>query len=989
VFGVRDTERRTSEEIVEAKVSESEAGRYKDTLHLPKTEFPMQARLSEREPDFLRRWAESDVYAQIIARNAARPRFVLHDGPPYANNPIHIGHALNKILKDIVVKHRAMAGFLAEYVPGWDCHGLPIELQVDKDLGPRKRTMSQAEFRKACREYAEKWVAHQREEFKRLGVLGRWDEPYKTMSPVYEAKIVRELARFAANGGLYRGKKPVHWCIRDQTALAEAEVEYEDDTSPSIYVALQLVDRLGSIIPGVGDRPAELVIWTTTPWTLPANRAVAVHPEFTYLAYDLGGRVLVVARDRLAAFLSEVKPDELAIKSVPLTPAPAGNGSNANTAVASLADPKRILGYVEGKALEGLTYRHPLAGTTHPIWLGDHVTLEAGTGLVHTAPGHGEEDFDAARRYHKLDWVVAPVDVAGRFTANAGDFAGKQVFEANPAIIDRLAADGKLLSDKRLTITHSYPHCWRCHNPVIFRATDQWFISMEKNDLRRKALDEVGRVKWVPPWGEERIRGMIEHRPDWCISRQRSWGVPIPVFYCSNCGEPLVDPQVMESVAQLFEKEGADAWFAKEPNQLGAAGHRCGKCGKSDFRKETDILDVWFESGVSFAAVCEENPRLGVPADLYLEGSDQHRGWFHSALLTAVGTRGKAPYKAVLTHGFVVDAQGEKQSKSKGNVVSPDQVVKQYGAEILRIWVAATDYRGDIRIDDPKKIGQRKGEILETLAEGYRKIRNTVRYCLGNLYDFDPEKHTVPAAQLLSLDRWAQIRLNALIERVRKAYEDYEFHLVFRAVLDFCSVEMSAVYFDVLKDRLYTWKAESPGRRSGQTVIYQIARDLLRLVAPVMSFTAEEAWQMLPGAKESSVFLAGLPEAKQAPDANAVAARYAKLLEIRTDVLKVLEARRRDKIIGAPLEARISLWADGDLGTFLRDNAPELATLFIVSQVELPKGSARADAATGGLSGVKIGFERARGKKCPRCWTYSEAITDGEPLCVKCREALA
>ncbi len=971
---------------------------YKDTLNLPRTDFPMQARLPEREPEVLRKWDAWRIYDKLLAKNANGPRFVLHDGPPYANNPIHIGHALNKILKDIVVKYRAMRGALAEYLPGWDCHGLPIELQVDKDLGHTKREMTALQVRTACREYADKWLRHQREEFKRLGVLGRWDEPYSTMSPSYEAAIVRELARFAKSGGLVRGKKPVHWCIRDRTALAEAEVEYEEHTSPSIYVALKVIGELRTRDHPLAGRPIELVIWTTTPWTLPANLAVAVHPKFTYVIYDLGGRLVVAARDRLAEFLSEVRPDELKLKGVPLLAEARGNGGSPESRVAVLADPKRIVAYLDGASLEGVHYEHPLTGKPCPVILADHVTLEAGTGLVHTAPGHGEEDYVVGQQYGLPPF--APVDDAGKFTAEAGEFAGLGVFEANPKIVDKLHAAGKLLSDKSLSIKHPYPACWRCHHPVIFRATDQWFISMERDSLRRKALDEIGKVKWIPPWGEERIRGMIEHRPDWCVSRQRTWGVPIPVLYCSSCQEPLVDAALMEEVARIFEKEGADAWFTREPDALGASGRRCNKCGGKSFRKETDILDVWFESGVSWAAVCEPHPRLGFPVDLVLEGSDQHRGWFHSALLTGVGTRGAAPYRAVLTHGFVVDPQGEKMSKSKGNVVPPDLLLKHYGAEILRIWVAATDYRGDVRIDDPKKIAQKKGEIVETLAEGYRKIRNTLRYCLSNLYDFDPGKHSTRTEDLLPIDRWARSKLAALVARVEKAYEEYEFHTVFHAVLDFCAVEMSALYFDVLKDRLYTTKAASPQRRSGQTVLHAVCRDICRLLGPVMSFTAEETWQLLPGRPAESVFLGGWPEIRPEAADEAIQKKFDRLMQVRTDVLKALEERRKAKLIGSSLEAKVTLHASGDLGSFLAAERSELGPLFIVSQVELSEaprpdsshGSSPglpSGATQGSMEGLAVAVERASGKKCPRCWTFSEAITTSRPVCPKCREALA
>ncbi len=636
-----------------------EGAKYKDTVNLPKTDFPMKASLPVREPQMLARWDELKVYDRLMEQNAGKELFVFHDGPPYANGQIHLGHVLNKTLKDMVVKHANMSGKLADFIPGWDCHGLPIELKSEEELGGRKKGLSKLELRKHCREYAQRFVDIQRDEFKRLGVFARWSEPYLTMSFDYEAETVRELARFARRGSLVRGKKPVYWCVRDRTALAEAEVEYEDHESPSIYVAFALKDAL----PGLAGRKAELVIWTTTPWTLPANLAIAAHPEVTYVAYDLGGRVVVVAKDLLSSFLSAVAPGELAAEG------------------GAPRDPSKVLASLGGKALEGLRYTSVLNGRICPVILGEHVTTESGTGLVHTAPGHGAEDFEAGQRYG-LE-TLSPVDAAGRFTAEAGDLAGQPIFEANPKIVDRLFQTKVLLSDPKASIRHSYPVCWRCKRPVIFRATAQWFISMSHNDLRKKALEQIDKVRWIPKWGRERIYGMIETRPDWCVSRQRAWGVPIPVFYCADdaCGEALLDLDAMEEVARAFEKEGADAWFAREPESFLKPGTKCVKCGGAKFRKEEDILDVWFDSGVSFAAVAQKRARSRVPVDLYLEGSDQHRGWFHSSLLCSVGTRDAAPYKAVLTHGFFVDGEGKKISKSAGNYVPLDKVLKEMGAE--------------------------------------------------------------------------------------------------------------------------------------------------------------------------------------------------------------------------------------------------------------------------------------------------------------------
>jgi isoleucyl-tRNA synthetase len=934
-----------------------EVAKYKDTVNLPKTDFPMKASLPQREPQILARWEELKVYDRLMELNAGKELFVFHDGPPYANGQIHLGHVLNKTLKDMVVKHANMSGKLADFIPGWDCHGLPIELKSEEELGGRKKGLSKLELRKHCREYAQRFVDIQRDEFKRLGVFARWSEPYLTMSFDYEAETVRELARFARRGSLVRGKKPVYWCVRDRTALAEAEVEYEDHESPSIYVAFALKDAL----PGLPGLKAELVIWTTTPWTLPANLAIAAHPDVTYVAYDLGGRVVVVAKDLLASFLAAVAPGELAAEG------------------GAPRDPGKVLASLGGKALEGLRYTSVLNGRTCPVILGEHVTTESGTGLVHTAPGHGAEDFEAGQRYG-LE-TLSPVDAAGRFTAEAGDLAGQPIFEANPRIVDRLFQAKVLLSDPKASLRHSYPVCWRCKRPVIFRATAQWFISMSHNDLRKKALEQIDEVRWIPKWGRERIYGMIETRPDWCVSRQRAWGVPIPVFYCADdaCGAELLDPEAMEEVARAFEKEGADAWFTREPESFLKPGTKCAKCGGAKFRKEEDILDVWFDSGVSFAAVAQKRARSRVPVDLYLEGSDQHRGWFHSSLLCSVGTRDAAPYKAVLTHGFFVDGEGKKISKSAGNYVPLDKVLKEMGAEILRLWVASSDYRDDIRIS-PK--------ILESLTEGYRKIRNTVRYCLGNLHDFDPAKDAVPEVELPALDRWARARLAQVTAKVRKAYEEYEFHVVYHAILDFCATDLSAVYFDILKDRLYTAGAKSKARRAAQTVLHEVLFDLLRLLAPVMSFTADEAFGHLPHKPAASIFLCGLPEPRTSPQDEQVIATFDRLFAIRSEVQKALEAARREKLIGSSLEAQVLLHTDdGELAGFLREHARDLAAAFIVSKVELVT-AAPAGASRGEALALSVKVARAPGQKCPRCWTYSEAIDGAHPVCPKCDEAL-
>jgi len=922
---------------------------YKDTVNLPKTDFPMKANLPQREPEILKEWEADRTFDRLVAGNAAKggKRFVLHDGPPYANGHIHIGHALNKILKDLIVKYRNMAGEVADYQPGWDCHGLPIERKVDEELGSRKRDMDRPAVIAAARAYARKWIDRQREEFKRLGVFGRWEDPYATMDRRYEADTVRALARVAEKGFLTRGKKPVYWCVTDRTALAEAEVEYEDHTSPSIHVAFEVLGDLPA--PAPPGRKASLVIWTTTPWTLPANLAVAAHPEFAYVAYDLGGRLAVVAKDLLLAFLGAVAPAELDEKG-------------------ALRHPERVLATLDGKALEGVRYRHPFMGRVSPVILGSHVTLEAGTGLVHTAPGHGQEDYEVGVRYG-LE-ILNPVDGTGHFTDAAGKYAGKYIFDANREIVADLHASGHLLSDPKAQLRHSYPHCWRCHKPVVFRATDQWFLSLEHEGLRGRTLAEIDRVQWIPRWGRERIYNMIEHRPDWCLSRQRTWGVPITVFYCEGCAEPLVSPALMRRVADEFEKEGIEAWYLHEPAHF-TKGEACGKCGKTAFRREQDILDVWWDSGVSWAAVAEHGRNSEVPVSLYLEGSDQHRGWFHSSLLTSMAIRGQAPYRAVLTHGFVLDGQGRAMSKSVGNVVAPEEVIKKYGADILRLWVAASDYRDDVRVSS---------EILDGLAEGYRKIRNTVRWALGNLAGFDPARDAVPVAKLEPFDRWAYARLVEWQEKVAKAYADYEFHLAYHATVELVSVTLSSIYFDVVKDRLYTARKDGKARRSAQTVLHLVAQDLLRMLAPVLSFTAHEAWKYLPGAPTGGVFEAGFPRREPPADAAALSERYGRLLAVRAEVLKALEAARRDKLIGSGLEAQVTVSAEGETAALLESAKAELPTLFIVSKVLLAAGP------------LAVKVERAPGEKCDRCWVYAEdrGANPAHPtLCGKCAAALA
>jgi isoleucyl-tRNA synthetase len=935
----------------------------RETLNLPRTDFPMKANLPQAEPRRLEQWKKDDLYGQIRGARAGQPRFVLHDGPPYANGHIHLGTVLNKILKDVIVRSRSMTGKDAPYRPGWDCHGLPIELKVDKDLGAKKREMSPLAFREACRRYAEKFVGIQRTEFERLGVLGEWADPYLTMSPFYQATIVRQLARFAEKGLVYKAKKSVHWCISCRTALAEAEVEYDEHhVSPQVDVRFPLADaerdRLAAQHPALAGKRVSAVIWTTTPWTLPANLALAFHPEFDYGFYPVQGTDEVLV---LATGLREASEARWHAKANPAgAPPPLG---------APLAE-------VKGATLEKVRFRHPWIDRDSPGVLADYVTLDTGTGIVHTAPGHGWDDYLTGLRYG-LD-VYCPVDEAGRFLPEVEHFAGERVFDANPKIVDFMRERGTLLAAGR--DTHSYPICWRCKNPIIFRATFQWFIALDegKPTLREQALEAIAASRWMPGWGEERIHNMIATRPDWCISRQRLWGVPIPAFYCKDCGEILLRADLARHVALLFEKDTADAWYVRESKDLLPAGFACPKCGGASFDKETDILDVWFDSGSSHAAVLGHRADLPWPADVYLEGSDQHRGWFHSSLLIGVATRGRAPYDAVITHGFTVDAEGKKISKSLGNDVDTQKLINTYGAEILRMWTIMVDYREDMRISD---------DMIKRVAEAYRKVRNTIRYLLSNLYDFDVAKDAVAEGALDELDRYALARHRQVVARVLEAYGSYEFHLVYHQLVQYAAADLSSFYLDVLKDRLYCDAADGIRRRSAQTVLHRIARDLCLLLAPVLPFTADEAFGMLPGSGGASVHLALFPAAE--PSDDALLSRWAGLLDVRAEVNKVLEEARAAKQLAASLEAAVVVRGpekallplrafDGRSAVF----PGNLANLFIVSRVTLEEGEAP----------LAISVAHAPGAKCERCWTWSERVgtlAAHAGVCERCAEVLA
>ncbi|MDP8989164.1 MAG: isoleucine--tRNA ligase [Acidobacteriota bacterium] len=913
----------------------------KKTVNLPQTGFPMKANLAQLEPKLLEQWEKSGIYQQIRQARAGQPEYILHDGPPYANGNIHLGHAFNKLLKDFIVKLKTMEGYDSPYVPGWDCHGLPIEIKVDGQLGSKKAGMTAAQIRAACRKYAAKYVDLQRKDFIRLGVFGRWQDPYLTMSPQYEAVIAGAFVDFLDQGYVYKGLKPVNWCIHDRTALAEAEVEYQNHSSPSIWVRFALTTGPAAIDPALAGKTVWGLIWTTTPWTIPSNLGIAFHPRYTYAAVEVGGDVYIVAQDLLDA-----------------------------TAEACAWDSPKVLTTFEGSKLVNSVFRHPFLERNSMGLLGEHVTLEQGTGAVHTAPGHGQEDYVIGVE-NGLP-VYCPVDGAGRFFQAEGApgklpeaLLGKTVWDGNPIVIDILKDKGALLGMRK--IEHSYPHCWRCHHATIFRATEQWFVGMDRvvnnGTLRQKALAAIKNVKWNPAWGEERIGNMIATRPDWCISRQRAWGVPILVFYCDACQQPLTDRKILDRVVDLIRIHTADVWYSTDAAELVGPGVQCSHCGFASFRKETDILDVWFDSGASHLAVLTPENHLPWPADMYLEGGDQYRGWFHSSLLIAVGLRGQAPYRATATNGWTLDGEGHALSKSKG-AEEVEKVINKYGAELLRLWTASVDFTEDVRFSDT---------IVSRLIEAYRKLRNTFRYALGNLHDFDPELDAVPVNELPEIDRWILSRTEDLIRRARVSYTENAFHKVYRAIYDFATTDLSAVYFDVLKDRLYTAAPKSHARRSGQTALYKVHYALTRLAAPLLAFTTEEVWSYTrkPAGAPESVHLALLPNPEEVASGLDAAklARWERLLEVRNVVLKALEEARQLKVIGTSLEARVRL-----AGAQLDDYAAGLPALFITSQVILEPGD-----------DLKVTVERAEGAKCDRCWKYS--VFTG-PACEPCAAAL-
>ncbi|MGI6308888.1 MAG: isoleucine--tRNA ligase [Dethiobacteria bacterium] len=923
---------------------------YSATLNLPQTKFPMRAGLPKKEPQLLEYWEKIALYHKMRESRKKAPRFILHDGPPYANGSIHMGTAMNKVLKDIINKYKYMQGCDIPYIPGWDTHGLPIELQVIKNKNIHRDEISELEFRRMCREYALRYVDIQRDQFKRLGVVGDWENPYITLDPAYEARQIGIFGQMAQKGYIYKGLKPVYWCPQCETALAEAEIEYVERRSPSIYVKFPVVDNLGKWKDAC--QPAFVLIWTTTPWTIPANLAVALHPDYQYVLVEAQGEYILLAEGLLEDVFTYLGLEKAS-----------------------------ICGSFQGRELEGLICRHPLYERESRVVLADYVTLEQGTGCVHIAPGHGQEDYETGLQYDLP--IYAPLDERGVFTEDTGEFAGMRYDEGNKAVTEALKREEVLLDLS--FITHQYPHCWRCKNEVIFRATEQWFASIQH--FRENVLKAVEKIKWFPSWGETRMTNMIKERRDWCISRQRIWGVPLPIFYCLHCGEPLLNAESIGAVQELFEKEGSDAWFIYEAAEILPAQLSCPACGKKDFRKEEDTMDVWFDSGSSHDAVLHGREEEGLrwPADLYLEGSDQFRGWFQSSLLTAIAVKGEPPYRSVLSHGWVVDGEGKKMSKSLGNVIAPEEVIKNYGADILRLWVFSADFTTDVHLSR---------EILKQLAEIYRKIRNTCRFLLGNCYDFHPAQHSIPYDRLEEVDHWALHRLYKLVQKTTGAFENFEYHQVFHAIHNFAAVDMSNFYLDIVKDRLYVLEKDAPSRRAVQTVLAETLKTLTLLIAPVLSFTAEEVWSYIPFKEKESVLLNAWPELPDCYENEELAARWELLLHLREESNKALEAARREKLIGSSLQAAVELYPDEELYPKLAAYSTLLPALLIVSSCRLhePGTKLPADGLTTAQElNLRLKIQRAPGEKCQRCWMYSPTVgqnEEHEEVCSRCQEIL-
>ncbi|MBE6752831.1 MAG: isoleucine--tRNA ligase [Ruminococcaceae bacterium] len=925
---------------------------YNKTLNLPETEFPMRASLPQREPAMLEQWLADGLYELILKKNEGRPRYILHDGPPYANGDIHLGTALNKTLKDIVVRFKNMSGFCSPFVPGWDTHGLPTELKARKKAGlSAAASLSPNELRALCREFVDGYIDDQRNQFKRLGCLGEWVNPYITMLPAFEAKQIEIFCEMACSGHIYKGLKPVYWCPDCKTALAEAEIEYAEDPCLSIYVKFKVVDDKGKLTAlGADLDNTYFVIWTTTTWTLPGNTAICVGPRYTYKLIKANGETYIMA-----------------------------DGLYENAMKAAGITEYEVVGEISGAELEYMQAQHPFLDRKSLVLVGDHVTLESGTGCVHTAPGHGVDDYIVCRNYPEVP-IIVPVNADGVLTEEAAQFAGLNTEQANKAIAAHMEETGALFAFEK--IEHKYPHCWRCKNPVLFRATEQWFCSVDS--FKDKAVEAIHTVKWVPGWGEDRIASMVRERNDWCISRQRRWGVPIPIFYCAKCGKEHIDREAIMAVSKLFAEFGSDVWYARSAEELLPAGTVCSACGASEFTKENDIMDVWFDSGVTHAAVCDERDYLDWPADLYLEGADQYRGWFQSSLLTSVAWRGVAPYKTVVTHGWVVDGKGEKMSKSLGNGIEPREVVDKYGADILRLWVASSDYHCDIRISD---------DILKQLSESYRKIRNTARYILGNIAGFNPDTDSVAPADMQPLDRWALARLNDLINQCMQSYESFEFYQVYHAINRFCVVDMSNFYLDVLKDRLYCDGKDSASRRAAQTAMFIILDALVKLIAPILAYTSDEIWKFMPHRATDdarAVMLNDMPKPVSVELDEGFVERWDRIHAIRDDVQRALENARKTKLIGKSLEAKVTLFCEGELAEFVRSVAADLPQVFIVSHVDVVEGKCEDNPCD--VEGLGVKVEKAEGAKCERCWIYSDTVganAEHPTLCQRCADVVS